>query len=128
MHRDWWTRLGGFDERYFMYGEDVDLSMRARAAGGRVLITPDATVSHVVGASSSRPDKLVLLLTGKVTLARTHFGRLRGPLAVLMLVVGTFLRGRAWPTLTRRPASAWSLAWERRREWIRGYGSPSLGS
>ena len=123
--RDWWSRLGGFDERYFMYSEDTDLSLRARAEGGRVLVTPHATVSHVVGASSTRADKLVLVLTGKVTVARSHFGPVRGRLAVLMLMLGTFFRGRAWTVLTTKPSSAWTRAWERRREWIGGYRSTS---
>jgi GT2 family glycosyltransferase len=41
-----WDRLGGFEERYFMYHEDVDLSLRIRLAGGRVGIEPRARVDH----------------------------------------------------------------------------------
>ena len=37
-----WERLGGFPEHYFMYHEDVDLSLRIRLAGGRVGIEPAA--------------------------------------------------------------------------------------
>lgn len=118
--RDWWDRLGGFDERYFMYGEDVDLSIRARRAGGRPMITPRATVTHVVGAASVRSDKLVMLLNGKVTLARRYFGVVGGRAAVLLLLFGIWLRGWAWPALSRRP-SGWSSAWRRRAEWRRGY-------
>jgi len=40
-------RLGGFDERAIA-GEDVDLSLRARAAGCRVSAAPDAVVNHAV--------------------------------------------------------------------------------
>jgi hypothetical protein len=38
--------LGGFDERYFMYFEDVDLSWRYRLAGRRILYAPAAVVTH----------------------------------------------------------------------------------
>jgi len=38
--------LGGFDERYFMYLEDADLSLRARARGHPVLCAADAAVTH----------------------------------------------------------------------------------
>lgn len=41
-----WERAGGFAEAFFMYQEDVDLSMRLRLAGGRLGIEPDAVVDH----------------------------------------------------------------------------------
>ena len=43
---------GLFDERYFMYEEDVDLCAAMRARGGRILFTPAAEVVHARGASS----------------------------------------------------------------------------
>jgi GT2 family glycosyltransferase len=44
--RPTWERLGGFAERYFMYHEDVELSLRIRLAGGRLGIEPAAVVDH----------------------------------------------------------------------------------
>ena len=41
---------GGFDEGFFLYEEDVDLCLRVRAAGWRVLFTPAAEVVHHLGA------------------------------------------------------------------------------
>ena len=41
-----WERAGGFAERYFMYHEDVDLSLRLRLAGGRLGVEPSAVVDH----------------------------------------------------------------------------------
>jgi GT2 family glycosyltransferase len=41
-----WERLGGFPEAFFMYCEDVDISLRARLAGGRLGIEPAARVDH----------------------------------------------------------------------------------
>ena len=43
---------GLFDERYFMYEEDVDFCAALRARGGRVLFTPQATVTHLRGRST----------------------------------------------------------------------------
>jgi GT2 family glycosyltransferase len=45
--------VGGFDEDYFCYGEDVDLGFRLRLAGHAARSVPDAVVEHVGGASST---------------------------------------------------------------------------
>jgi GT2 family glycosyltransferase len=44
--------LGGFDERFFCYCEDVDLGYRLRLAGEATLLIPDARVEHVGSAST----------------------------------------------------------------------------
>lgn len=44
---------GFFDERFFMYEEDVDLCATLRAAGGKILFTPAAEVIHLRGRSSA---------------------------------------------------------------------------
>ena len=44
---------GLFDERYFMYTEDVDFCAAIRARGGRVLFTPDVEIVHLRGRSAA---------------------------------------------------------------------------
>jgi GT2 family glycosyltransferase len=41
-----WERAGGFPAEFFMYHEDVDLSLRLRMAGGAIGIEPSAVVAH----------------------------------------------------------------------------------
>ncbi len=41
-----WDAAGGFPGHFFMYGEDVDLSLRLRLVGGRLAIIPGAVVVH----------------------------------------------------------------------------------
>ncbi len=52
VRRTAWEALGGFDESYFMYVEDVDLCWRASRAGWRVGFEPAARVLHVQGVST----------------------------------------------------------------------------
>lgn len=48
--------IGGFDERFFLHFEDLDLCKRLREAGGAILFVPDAVFRHEGGGSSaSRP-------------------------------------------------------------------------
>ena len=47
-------RLGGFDEAYFAYGEDIDLSARVLNAGYDLILTPSMKVWHKRGNSSDR--------------------------------------------------------------------------
>jgi GT2 family glycosyltransferase len=44
--RDLFTRIGGFDPTFFLYHDDVDLSLRALLAGERCLYVPTAVVAH----------------------------------------------------------------------------------
>jgi len=46
-------QVGGFDERFFMYGEDADLCARLRDAGWEVALSPEARFVHVGGGSSA---------------------------------------------------------------------------
>ncbi len=58
--REDFLKAGGFDEDYFSYFEDVDLSFRLRLAGGRCLYVPDAVVHHVGSASTGRLSDFVV--------------------------------------------------------------------
>jgi N-acetylglucosaminyl-diphospho-decaprenol L-rhamnosyltransferase len=53
VRRDVFEELGGFDESYFMYFEDVDLGARITGSGRVNLYVPDAEVTHT-GAHSTR--------------------------------------------------------------------------
>lgn len=56
LRRDTMAALGGWDEGYFLHCEDLDLCMRVRQAGLRVLFVPQARIVHQQGHSSgSRP-------------------------------------------------------------------------
>lgn len=54
IRRGLFLELGGFDERFFCYNEDVDLAYKARLAGHRALQVRDSAVDHMGYASSGR--------------------------------------------------------------------------
>lgn len=58
-------RIGGFDERFFMYYEDVDLCLRARAAGLTVGLVPETRVSHIGSQSTASTPHVKLYLEGR---------------------------------------------------------------
>ncbi len=59
--RSAFEQVGGFDESYFMYVEDVDLCWRLRLAGWQVGYVPGGEVTHAQGVSTdSHPYKMIL--------------------------------------------------------------------
>ena len=55
-----WRRLGGFDDDYFMFFEDVDLGARVGRAGWLNVQVHDSVVIHEQGASwKARPEKMI---------------------------------------------------------------------
>jgi N-acetylglucosaminyl-diphospho-decaprenol L-rhamnosyltransferase len=80
--------LGGFDERFFVYLEDLDFSVRARAAGWYSLYLADARAFHKGGGTSDtvRAARLAHSLRSRLTYARKHFGLL-GRAAVTIATV-----------------------------------------
>lgn len=81
-----WRRLGGFAERFFMYHEDVDLSLRLRLAGEAVGIEPTAVVAHDYEFSASSGNKWRWLERNRLaTLVRLWPGSLLVLLAPVLL-------------------------------------------
>jgi N-acetylglucosaminyl-diphospho-decaprenol L-rhamnosyltransferase len=53
-----WEQVDGLDEHVFMYGEDLDLALRLRAAGWQTAIAPDAVAVHLGSASIRHRSQL----------------------------------------------------------------------
>ncbi len=72
--REAWERTGLLDESYYLYAEDADWSLRARAAGYRLLFVPTARLWHKVSASSgaASPWKIYQRLRANLTLFSRH--------------------------------------------------------
>jgi N-acetylglucosaminyl-diphospho-decaprenol L-rhamnosyltransferase len=59
--RDRFEEVGGFDERYFMFAEDMALCWQMRAHGHDVAATPEALVTHIEGVSRARASREMLI-------------------------------------------------------------------
>jgi GT2 family glycosyltransferase len=108
---DVFERIGGFDERLNPYGwEDVEFSLRARAAGYRIVYAPDAVVYHLGGRIGRGPvaayerhkarNMLRMLRRHATTLQLLCFALLLPPRAILR--VGRELASGNW-----RVVGAW---------------------
>jgi hypothetical protein len=121
-----WDELGGFHEKYFMFGEEADLCLRAGKLGYRPMITPDAQIVHHVGASYAESEnRIIKVLKGRVTLIRDHWSVLARPFGLGLLLTWAAIRqsverakstGRAGAA-----ATTWRSVWRRRSEWLAGY-------
>lgn len=61
IRREAWEQVGGFDEGFFMYAEDMDWCRRAGTAGWEIWYAPSAEIVHRIGRSSDQvPFQMVL--------------------------------------------------------------------
>ncbi len=113
--------IGGLDEGYFMYGEEVDWCWRARRAGWQVAVVPQARVIHLGSATARRMDGMRRrwLYAGKARFLR----RARGPLAAILYRVAvwstTLLKWLGMTFLGRREQAAAYAAVIRPEGWLR---------
>lgn len=86
--------LGGFDERYFLYYEDVDLCYSARRAGIPVYGVPTIVAVHYVGKSFGTNTEQLFrhLYRGKILFAQKYFSHAQAIIASLLIRLGIGLR------------------------------------
>lgn len=130
IRRETWDKLGGFDPIFNMYGEEVDLCLRARAIGLRPHITPEATIIHHGAASDNvRPDKVVRLMRAKIELIKRHFPVTTRWMGYHLLRIWPLSRALSFSLAGRLTGRAefidrgreWNVVWQRRREWQDGF-------
>ncbi len=114
VRRSLFEALGGFDERFFVYYEDLDFSVRARAQGWRSVYLPTAQAFHrgqgtTEGATAQRT---FYFCRSRILYARKHFGTL-GALAVTLatLALEPLARLAAAPRSAGDTLRAFAMLW-----------------
>lgn len=118
--RDALISIGGMDERFFLYFEDVDLCLRVRAANWRVVYYPHARVRHLHRHSTAQfPDVThVAFIHSACVYLRKHYGswsaiwwRLVGLLREGFLFMATGIAGMLLHTNWRKHWLAFNALW-----------------
>ena len=87
--------VGGFDERYFMYVEEVDLQYRLRLLGVPSMLIADLEIDHDAGRSSGGVEVSVEMLRSRLIYEEKWFGRTRRQALRGVLAAGIVLDGVA---------------------------------
>lgn len=89
MRRSLFQSLGGFDERFFVYFEDLDLSYRAWKAGWRSVYLADAQAYHKGGGTSrqTKDRRLFYMLRSRIIYAYKHFSWWSATMVAFMTVL-----------------------------------------
>jgi N-acetylglucosaminyl-diphospho-decaprenol L-rhamnosyltransferase len=106
VRREVFTRLGGFDTRYFIYFEDVDFAKRALSEGFGTYFLKEAKVVHAANVSSDqvRDFRLFHSLRSRLLYASEHWPRWQAILLV-PLTLGVELPARLGQALSSRSRS-----------------------
>ncbi|MEO6799508.1 MAG: glycosyltransferase family 2 protein [Rhodanobacter sp.] len=111
--REMFERLGGFDERYFLHCEDLDLCRRVRDNGYQVLLAGDVRVAHGKGSSSRHRPVFVSRHKhrGMWRWFRLHDPASRNPLIAGLVWLGIWVH-----FVAQIPAQLWRLGMNRKGE------------
>ena len=107
VRRELFEQLGGFDEAFFLYSEEVDLLYRAAQLGAETWFDPAAEVVHVWGGTAGRASALTLREQARshIRYLDKHESRAAAKRARIVLVSG--LRLRAGRSGAYREAARW---------------------
>ena len=86
------VELDGWDERYFLYCEDLDICKRLRLMGLATRYVPSAVAVHVAGQSAPATQAIPLLAASKVRYGRNNRGPLAAAAEHLGIALGTLTR------------------------------------
>ncbi len=111
--RDVFLKVGGFDESFFCYAEDIDLGFRMRLRGFNCFYVPDAIAYHVGSATTGRRSDFTVY-HGHRNLVWTYFKNMPWPLFWLYLPQHILLNliSLAWFSLRGKARVIFKAKWD----------------
>jgi N-acetylglucosaminyl-diphospho-decaprenol L-rhamnosyltransferase len=91
-----WVAVGGFDAAYFLYNEDVDLSLRLLRAGWRLVFAPEMVAVHRLGFATGSAARSALYLEHMAATRLRPFRPLAYRLYLALLHSGYAITRAAW--------------------------------
>jgi GT2 family glycosyltransferase len=86
-------QIGALDESFFMFGEEVDLCLRATEAGWEVLLVPCPPIIHAqAGSTGKTPERILRLYRSKLRYARKHWSPVSAKLLLTMIQASAFAK------------------------------------
>ena len=87
-------QVGGMDDSFFMYSEEIDWCYRIKQQGWQILYNPAVQAVHLWGGSSQsvRVEMLIQLYRSKVEFFRKNYGPLSATLLKFIIGFGSLLR------------------------------------
>ncbi|AIY65430.1 glycosyltransferase family 2 protein [Pseudoalteromonas piratica] len=115
-------KLAGFDERFFMYSEEVDLCRRARELGAKPMSTSSAVIMHEGSKTITSQNKLNFLYHSKLKYIKKYWHPLSFLVARLSLFFAAVLRGCIYTLLSfnkrhRAEAGVWWKFCKQQLSW-----------
>lgn len=93
IRKDVFTKSGGFDEKMFMYVEEIDLFYRIKMKNMKILYTPSASVIHYKGASSGgRSAGIIEEFKGLIYFYNKHHSKFSSYILRMVIYFGALLR------------------------------------
>ncbi len=95
--REVFEETQGMDEKFFMYGEEVEWQYRIKTAGFKIGFVPEAEATHIGGASWTGKDRVFIGgMKGFIKIFQIHKSPMETGLLKLILLTGCAVRIPAW--------------------------------
>ena len=105
-----WNQLGGFDERIYIYAEEIDICWRTRKLGWRIWFNPEAQFMHLGGGSIGKQwsdaTRERLIAASESRVIRWHLSRASAAATLGLISTGIAMRWLAYSVVRNKEAAA----------------------
>lgn len=104
-----WNQLGGFDERIYIYAEEIDICWRTRKSGWKIWFNPEAQFVHIGNGSAGKQwsdaKREELIAASESTVIRWHLPRASAATTIGLISTGVAMRWLAYSLVRQKDAA-----------------------